>query len=135
MYLNSTLILEIIKETSNTGIYNWSVWQGDNYHNQSSSYYRIKIEDLGNVKYYDFSPNFTITNEKGKIKMKIKTLKNNINLLQIRSSGKKLDVKTIQKQVNMTYSTIKAALKKWSNSQFLEKITKKDNVRGGKICE
>ncbi len=64
MYLNSSLILEIINETENDEVFVWNVWQGENYSTLSRNNYQIRIQDCNTPKYYGFSSFFTITDEK-----------------------------------------------------------------------
>jgi len=64
LFLNNTQILEIASETEDDQQYLWTVWQGNSYSNITSSHYQIRIQDINNPKYVDFSSNFTITNEK-----------------------------------------------------------------------
>lgn len=64
LFLNNTQILEIASETEDDQQYLWTVWQGRTYENITSSHYQIRIQDVNNPKYVDFSSNFTITNEK-----------------------------------------------------------------------
>ncbi|KKM74570.1 hypothetical protein LCGC14_1399030, partial [marine sediment metagenome] len=65
LFLNSTHILNITSQV-NTDIqyFLWYVWQGNNYSQITHSTYQIRIQDTNNPKYTDFSPMFTITNEK-----------------------------------------------------------------------
>lgn len=64
LFLNNTHILEIANETADDTYHLWTVWQGSSYANITSSHYQIRIQDIINPKYVDFSSNFTITNEK-----------------------------------------------------------------------
>ena len=64
LYLNSTFLLEITNETENDFYFKWNVWQGKNYSTISDSHYQFRIQDYFTPKYFDFSPEFTISNEK-----------------------------------------------------------------------
>ncbi len=63
--------------------------------------------------------------------MKIQTLENYIKLLQILSSGKNLEIKTIQKKLDMKYNTLHTALNKWADAGFINKIRKEQILLGG----
>ncbi len=63
LYLNSVKILQISNETSNDGEFRWTIWQGEEFAQDTYSTYQIQIKDTNAQKYIGSSPFFTITKE------------------------------------------------------------------------